>query len=119
MNGLLQNHLAGPKPVTAVGQSGTRYSFLLQPFAGFHPQSLPGVYLVCREAGYVTTALYVGESSDLSVRVGSALGSHHALDSWRRHGATHIGVMYTTGSEVARLQIERDLINGLAPTCNA
>jgi hypothetical protein len=99
--------------------SGTTYAFEVHPLGTFF-QSLPGIYVICKEAPPKTlNALYVGETHDFDNRVGEGFPTHHKWAAAIVRGATHICVMVVSGDNAARLRIERDLRHGLNPLLDA
>lgn len=105
--------------VTAHGLGGTRYQFEVYP-AATEFRAVPGLYFF----GHPTAnggwrALYIGQTHDLQMRVGSGLKNHHQLAAATRLGMTHIGVHVFHGPEEARLQAESGLIAVLQPRLNA
>ena len=104
--------------VAFTGISGTTYAFEVHPLGTFF-QSLPGIYVICKEAPPKTlNALYVGEAHDFDNRVGEGFPTHHKWAAAIVRGATHICVMVVSGDNAARLRIERDLRHGFNPPLN-
>ena len=60
------------------------------------------------------SAVYVGETSDLSER----LDDHHKANCFKQHRATHVSYHANYGGVDARRAEEQDLIRKYAPPCN-
>jgi hypothetical protein len=80
--------------------------------------AIPGVYIFCywTPAGWVP--VYVGETDDLSRRLGDGLTDHHRLEDIKGVGATHISAVGIAGDRTRRLDVETDLRQHLNPPCN-
>lgn len=99
--------------------NGLSYMFELRPLGAAMP-SVPGVYVFTHLVAPASWLVdYVGESSDLGRRVGSALSDHHRVYDALRAGATHVAFMRVDGPEWIRLEIERSLVTCHQPVCNA
>lgn len=103
-----------PQLISWFGMSGVEYTFTMRRIGAWMP-SYAGLYIFAIESGW--NALYVGESEDLSDRVGANLRQHHRYAEAVRWGATHIGTLEYPGALV-RLLAEKDLINGIQPPLN-
>ena len=82
-------------------------------------KAVPGVYVVAsrtvepgREAHYAP--LFVGETADLS----AALKSHPRDECFQMYFANVVGVLKES-DDARRTSILADLLDGLAPPCNA
>ena len=99
--------------LTAKGASGASYSFDVYPW-GTTFKAVGAVYRVYRkEQSSDYTAIYVGQTGDLSER----FDDHHKASCFTRYGRTHIGILVES-SETRRLAIEADLIANYKPVCN-
>ena len=104
--------------VTFAGRSGTRYDFRIYVWETKF-KAVPGVYVVASrtmEPGEPPryAALFVGESADLS----AALKSHPRDECFQMYYANVIGVL-KEDDDARRMSILADLVDGLAPPCNA
>jgi hypothetical protein len=104
--------------VSFAGRSGKQYEFRVYVWDTKF-KSLPGVYIVASrtiEPGQLARyeSVYVGTATDLS----KTFRSHPRADCFQMYYANVIGVLKET-DEKARAQISTDLIEGLAPPCNA
>ncbi len=104
--------------VTFAGASGKRYEFRVYVWETKF-KALPGVYVVAsrtmepgKEPRY--ESVFVGSAPDLS----KAFKSHPRGDCFQMYYANVIGVLKETNAE-AREKICADLIEALAPPCNA
>jgi hypothetical protein len=106
-------------PITLfwAGASGTKYECHNFPFGAVIPQC-PGVYVLSRLHQGVFYSVYVGESDDLSRRVGYELAAHHKWRALCERGATHVSVCQVLGGKSVRLAVEFDLRHGLKPPLN-
>lgn len=104
--------------VTFTGRSGKQYEFRVYiwntPF-----KALPGVYIVASrsiEPGQSPRyeSVFVGTATDLS----KAFKGHPRNDCFQMYYANVIGVLQESDAK-ARERISADLIEGLAPPCNA
>jgi hypothetical protein len=98
--------------VTAKGASGTTYSLSIHPL-GTAFKALGGIYIVIAETVGELSALYVGQTGNLSER----FDNHHKARSWQQRSANRIAILLES-AESKRLGIESDLIAGLNPPCN-
>jgi hypothetical protein len=104
--------------VTFAGRSGKQYEFRVYVWdTKFKP--LPGVYIVASrsiEPGQPARyeSVFVGTATDLS----KAFKNHPHGDCFQMYYANVIGVLKETDEEM-RERISNDLIDGLAPPCNA
>lgn len=94
--------------ISATGASGTTYNLNVHPLNTSF-KAVGGIYIILQQS----TALYVGQTSDLSIR----FNGHHKEACWLRNGANRMAVMGVS-TENQRLAIERDLIAAFNPTCN-
>ena len=104
--------------VTFTGKSGTQYAFRIYIWDTKF-KALPGVYVVASrsiEPGEAPhyQALFVGTAADLS----KVLKNHPRSDCFQMYLANVVGMLKET-DEKARERISADLIEGLAPPCNA
>ena len=100
--------------VTAKGASGTSYAFDVYPWGEIENKRGGAVYRVYhkkKNGNY--TALYVGQTGDLSER----FDDHHKAACFKKNARTHIGILLES-SEKKRLAIEADLIANYNPVCN-
>ena len=104
--------------VAFAGRSGTRYDFRIYVWeTKFKP--VPGVYVVAsrtlepgQQAQY--EPLFVGETADLS----AALKSHPRDECFQMYYGNVVGVLKES-DDARRSSILADLLEGLAPPCNA
>ena len=96
------------------GISGQSYEYELRPIGSTLPKA-PGNYVLCRrlENGRYS-AIYAGETSDLSER----FDDHHAMPCIKRRGATHISYRVHYGGKDARQMEEKDIRARYNPPCN-
>ena len=95
------------------GKSGRQYVFRTYPIStSFLP--VAAVYIFTKKTGYLHTPVYVGQT----VNVRERFSNHHAAACIRARGATHVSIM-RVDSLARREAIERDLIEGYQPPCNA
>lgn len=104
--------------VTFAGKSGTQYEFRIYVW-DTRFKALPAVYLVASrsiEPGEQPRyeSIFVGTSADLS----KAFKNHPRGDCFQMYYANVIGVLKVP-DEDGRARISADLIEGLAPPCNA
>jgi hypothetical protein len=104
--------------VSLTGRSGRQYEFRMYVWDTKF-KSLPGVYLVASrsmEPGQkpIYSALFVGAAGDLS----KALKSHPRAECFQMYYANVVGVLREE-RDGEREQIAADLVDGLAPPCNA
>jgi hypothetical protein len=104
--------------VTFAGRSGTRYDFRIYVWETKF-KAVPGVYVVAsrtmepgQRAQYAP--LFVGEAADLS----AALKSHARDECFQMYYGNVIGVL-KENDDARRTSILADLLDGLAPPCNA
>lgn len=96
------------------GKSGTRYKYWIYRIGTSFTEA-PGNYIFAQESEPGTfRPIYIGQTSDLSMR----LGNHEKEECAKRNGATHIQVHLTPTGEKARLAEEKDLILRWQPVCN-
>ena len=96
------------------GISGWNFEYELHPIGSALPKG-PGNYVFCRrgvDGRY--SAIYAGETSDLSER----FDSHHAMPCIKRCGATHISYRVHHGGKDARQIEEEDIRARYNPPCN-
>jgi len=95
------------------GGSGRLYSFQLYSY-GTKFGSGAGVYVITTLSTPGKHVInYVGQTADFGAR----FTDHHKEDCFQRQRSTHIAVLGNT-SEQQRLDIERDIVQKYAPTCN-
>ena len=104
--------------VRFAGASGKQYEFRVYVWDTKF-KSLPGVYIVSSRtvepgANPRYEPVFVGAAADLS----KAFKSHPRSECFQMYYANVIGVL-KEADEKARAQISADLIEGLAPPCNA
>ena len=104
--------------VTFAGQSGTRYDFRIYVWDTKF-KAVPGVYVVASrtmEPGQRPqyAPLFVGEAADLA----AAFKSHPRDECFQMYYANVIGVLKENDSAL-RTSILTDLLDALAPPCNA
>jgi len=104
--------------VTLAGRSGQRYEFRIYVWATKF-RAVSGVYVVAartiepgQRAHY--QPLFVGAAKDLS----AALKDHPRDECFQMYLANVVGVLKEDNEEV-RAEILADLLDGLAPPCNA
>jgi hypothetical protein len=104
--------------VAFAGRSGTRYDFRIYVWETKF-KTVPGVYVVAsrtvepgRRAEYA--ALFVGEAADLS----AAFKDHPRDECFQMHYGNVVGVLKEDDGS-RRTSILTDLLEGLAPPCNA
>jgi hypothetical protein len=104
--------------VTFAGRSGTLYGFRIYVWETMF-KAVPGIYVVAsrtmepgQRAQYAP--LFVGEAADLS----AALKSHPRDECFQMHYGNVIGVL-KENDDARRTSILADLVEGLAPPCNA
>ena len=105
--------------LTCTGVSGSRYQFNLHPI-GTSFLEAAGVYVFCRPSSPLGRwdPIYIGETSNLRDRLTQNLRNHHQWENIRRHGATHVAIMFTFGDLAQREAIETDLRNAYPTPCN-
>jgi len=104
--------------VTFTGKSGKQYDFRVYVWDTKF-KALPGVYVVASrsiEPGQAPTyeSIFIGASADLS----KTFKNHPRSDCFQMYYANVIGVLKVPDEKV-REQVSADLIEGLAPPCNA
>jgi hypothetical protein len=104
--------------VTFVGRSGKRYDFRVYIW-GTQFKSLPAVFVVASrhiEPGESPRyePLFVGATQDLS----KTLEGHPRTDCFQMYYANVVGVL-KEGDPATRERITQDLLESLAPPCNA
>ena len=104
--------------VTFAGRSGARYEFRIYVWETKF-KTVPGVYVVASrtmEPGQPAhyAPLFIGEAVDLS----TALKSHPCDECFQMYYANVIGVL-KENDDARRTSILADLLDGLAPPCNA
>jgi hypothetical protein len=104
--------------VAFAGRSGTRYGFRIYVWETKF-KAVPGVYVVAsrtvepgQRAEYA--ALFVGEAADLS----AAFKGHPRDECFQMHYGNVVGVL-KEDDDSRRTSILADLLEGLAPPCNA
>ncbi len=104
--------------VAFAGHSGTHYDFRIYVWETKF-KAVPGVYVVAartvepgRRAQYAP--LFVGEAADLSV----ALKGHPRDECFQMYYGNVVGVL-KEDDDARRTSILADLLDGLAPPCNA
>ena len=97
------------------GLSGKKYRFSLHPI-GASFVAVPACYIFTKRNGNGRwSAVYIGETSDLSQR----LENHHKMPCIHSHGATHICVNASgMTSARERLDVEKDLLAVNYAPCN-
>ncbi len=95
------------------GLSGRQYTYYVYP-VGTDFESVPGNYIFAKVTNGSWTPVYIGETSDLSLR----FDNHHKMPCIKRNGATHIHVHRNDGGVTARQAEESDLIRNFRPICN-
>ena len=96
------------------GISGQNYEYELRPIGSTLPKA-PGNYVLCRRGSDGRySAIYAGETSDLSGR----FDSHHAMPCIERNRATHISYRVHYGGKDARQTEEKDIRARYNPPCN-
>ncbi|MCY4555137.1 MAG: GIY-YIG nuclease family protein [Chloroflexi bacterium] len=101
--------------ITWPGKGSRKHKFTLYDI-GTDFRAIGACYIFTKEStSGKWTAIYVGQTSDLSER----FDNHHAMPCIKKNGATHICV-YTEGMRdaVERRKLERELIDRLDPPCN-
>jgi hypothetical protein len=104
--------------VSLTGKSGRHYEFRMYVWETKF-KAVPGVYLVASrsiEPGQkpAYTALFIGAAADLS----KPLKSHPRAECFQMYYANVVGVL-REDSEDERQHMVADLVDGLAPACNA
>ncbi len=104
--------------VTLIGQSGRAYDFRVYVWDTKF-KSLPGVYVVASrsiEPGQppTYTPLFVGATADLS----KAMKAHPRSECFQMYYANVVGVLKQE-DEHERARAVADLVDGIAPVCNA
>lgn len=78
-------------------------------------EAMPGNYIFSRRSLETKhTAIYIGQTSDLSER----FDQHHQMPCIKRHGATHICVHQSDVNEQVRMLEEKDIVKKYDPVCN-
>ena len=95
------------------GASGTPYTYGLVPIGSTLPAAA-GNYVVCRHNGNGYSAVYVGETSNLSER----LSNHNEEGCFKRHDATHVSFRENYAGVDARRAEEKDIRERYSPPCN-
>ena len=99
---------------TWTGQSGVNYTYFIYPNNDKF-QSKPGNYIFAYQSSPgLWTAVYIGETSDMSER----FNSHHKSGCIQLHGATHIHAHLSADNVNIRRHEENDLIANYFPPCN-
>jgi hypothetical protein len=104
--------------VAFAGRSGERYDFRVYVWETKF-KAVPGVYVVASrtiEPGQPAQyePLFVGETTDLS----AIFGSHPRNECFQMYFGNVVGVL-KEGDDTRRTSILADLLDGLAPPCNA
>lgn len=113
------HYVVNPFPtVVGHGISGREYRFVAYPWGSdFLPTE--ALYTFARKDAISSWfVLYVGETSDASVRISRDLHLHHKAADALARGATHILFLPFAGSDLERRRAEQDLIDALNPPCN-
>ena len=96
------------------GASGMSYSYEIYPI-GTSFYALPGNYILAKESSPARwTAVYIGQTSNLSER----FDGHHRMPCILTNGATHIHVRQNHAGAQARQFEESDIIQRWHPVCN-
>ena len=101
--------------ITAVGESGTKYTYTLFDLNTIW-NDVPGNYMFVRQdkdGGII--AIYIGQTGSLKTRLTS---DHEKLECANSHGMTHYLAHTNTGGVSVRLAEEQDLIEHYNPPCN-
>ena len=103
--------------LTLIGKSGSSYEFSVYAI-DTNFRAVGAVYYISKrtskpEGGGSHTALYVGQTEDLSER----FNNHHKMDCCKKKGANCISV-HLDGNEKSRLKKESDLVDAINPPCN-
>ena len=98
--------------ITLTGASGAKYEFELYLW-GTEFRPIGALYTVLRRDPDAYRVIYVGETSDMSVRC----DCHHQLPCFTRNRMTHIAVR-AESDRTRRLLIEADLRRSYNPPCN-
>jgi len=96
------------------GHSGKAYRYEIHPIdAAF--RSLPGNFIYARQSEDGSwIPIYIAQTRDMHQR----LEGHVSADDAIAHGATHIHVDFSAGSQAARCTEEHDLVLRWRPECN-
>lgn len=99
------------------GESGKRYRFrCVLTTHGLPPEGEGGIYVFVRRRWiFWMEPLYVGKAHDLRSRL---LGHEKWGRAFWYYGATERNVLWPIPDEMARRQVEEDLIRGLTPRMN-
>jgi hypothetical protein len=104
--------------IDVFGISGRHYVFEVYNFGAPFP-IVQGIYEFVQFKNAIYYAKYIGESGDFSDRIYINLTKHEALECAKKHGATHIAVMKTTGlTRQQRISIETDIRKNYPTPCN-
>ena len=103
--------------LTLKGASDQTYDFTVYSY-DTEFNAVGAVYEITRrqekpEGGYNHTAIYIGETSDLSTR----FDGHHKEDCFVQHNA-NCKCIHLDDAEDSRRAKEADLIDNFSPTCN-
>ena len=105
------------KTVTLTGESGKEYDFSLcsryQNFDAIGEIGAVYLFLAFDSTTREFRVLYIGQTSELSERI----GRHEKWDCVNKHGCTHIAFM-SVPHEKDRLCIETDLRHAYRTKCN-
>ena len=96
------------------GQSGKQYPYEIHPI-GTAFRALPGNFIYAQQTEDGSwIPIYISQTRDMHQR----LEGHVSAEDAVAHGATHIHVNFSAGSQAARCTEERDLITRWQPACN-
>jgi len=105
--------MAEAPEVVWTGISGKKYTYWLYKI-GTTFNATPGNYIFCKQTEKTLTAVYIGQTGDLSER----FDYHHKMPCIKRNEATHICVHKSSKDEDVRKTEENDLIVNYNPICN-
>ena len=96
------------------GQSGKQYPYAIHPIDTAF-RALPGTFIYAKQSEDGSwIPIYIAQTRDMHQR----LEGHVSADDAVAHGATHIHVNFSAGSQAARCTEEHDLILRWQPECN-
>ena len=95
------------------GKSGTEYPMNVYPDTVQFNDFIPGVYLVGRQDGEATAAIYLGETGNID----ATLRDHDKQACFDEHGYNRI-LFFRNASKEVRDKVMADLQPALTPACN-
>lgn len=100
--------------IILTGKSWKKYTFNVY-LSNTEFKNVGGVYLISKRNHETRkhNFIYIGQTQDLSTR----FDNHHRQDCFDRHWYNCISV-HSENNETVRLQIEKDLIDGIDTPCN-